>query len=105
MSGPRRLELYQKIRSGISASERSPIRGRDEHNDGPQPSTQPCRRILTPTQAAELLGIDDKTVTRWARNAYLPAHPMGEGKKKYWRFFEDELIGWLMSQNCTERAA
>jgi hypothetical protein len=23
---------------------------------------------------------------------------MGEGKKKYWRFFEEEIIDWLIGQ-------
>ena len=46
------------------------------------------RRILTPQIAAAVLGCDDKTITRWARMGYLPAHPIGQGKKKYWRFFE-----------------
>lgn len=75
---------------------------RDGHENSPRSfATQERRerRILTPIQAAELLGCDDKTITRWARKGYLPAHPMGEGKKKkYWRFFEDELIEWLMRQ-------
>ena len=60
---------------------------------------------MTPLQAAAYLGLDDKTVTRWARNGYLPAHPMGQGKKRYWRFFEDELLEWLTSQSGEERAA
>lgn len=55
-------------------------------------------RILTPVQAAELLCCDDKTITRWARQGYIPAHPVGQLKKKYWRFFEDELVAWLMDQ-------
>lgn len=60
---------------------------------------------MTPQQAAAFLGLDDKTITRWARNGYLPAHPMGQGKKKYWRFFEHELLEWLTSQSDVERAA
>jgi excisionase family DNA binding protein len=56
------------------------------------------RKILTAEQAAELIGMDPKTVTRWARAAYIPAHPLGEGKRRFWRFFEDELIHWLERQ-------
>lgn len=68
--------------------ENSPSRAADKRN----------RRVIAPLQAAELLGLDDKTITRWARKGYLPAHPMGEGKKKYWRFFEDEIFDWLNGQ-------
>ena len=62
-------------------------------------------RPLTPQQAAEFLGLDDKTITRWARKGYLPAHPMGQGKKKYWRFFEDQLVDWLLNQSDMAVAA
>ena len=60
---------------------------------------------MTPQQAASFLGLDDKTITRWARKRYLPAHPMGEGKKKYWRFFEHELLTWLLGQSDVAMAA
>ena len=39
---------------------------------------------LTPAGAAKYLGLDVKTITRWARQGYLPAHPLGEGKRKFW---------------------
>ena len=60
---------------------------------------------MTPRQAADFLGLDVKTITRWARQGYLPAHPMGLGKKKYWRFFEDELVDWLLNQSDVAVAA
>lgn len=55
-------------------------------------------RPMDPREAAEYLRLDEKTVTRWARKGYLPAHPLGEGKRKFWRFFEHELVDWLNSQ-------
>lgn len=58
------------------------------------PTTQP----LTPSAAAEYLGLDVKTVTRWARQGYLPAHPLGEGKRKFWRFLVSELSDWLAAK-------
>jgi excisionase family DNA binding protein len=69
-----------------------------------QLQSQPTRP-MTPQQAAAFLGLDDKTITRWARKKYLPAHPMGEGKKKYWRFFEHELLAWLLGQSDEAVAA
>jgi excisionase family DNA binding protein len=53
---------------------------------------------MTPRKAAEYLGLDEKTVTRWARCGYLPAHPLGEGKRKFWRFLEPELEEWLAAK-------
>jgi hypothetical protein len=26
---------------------------------------------------------------------YIPAHPFGECKRRIWRFFESELLGWV----------
>ena len=39
------------------------------------------------------------TITRWARQGYLPAHPLGEGKRKFWRFIESELSEWLEAKS------
>ena len=60
---------------------------------------------MTPTGAAAFLGLDDKTIIRWAGKGYLPGHPMGEGKRKFWRFFESGLREWLSTKNNTGIAA
>ena len=60
----------------------------------PRPSNKP----LTPREAAEFLGLDVKTITRWARQGYLPAHPLGEGRRKFWRFLEAELTDWMAAK-------
>jgi excisionase family DNA binding protein len=73
----------------------SPItNGMTETDERPSALSRP----MTPRSAAEYLGLDEKTVTRWARCGYLPAHPLGEGKRKFWRFLEPELEEWLMSK-------
>ena len=60
--------------------------------------------ILTPLSAAEYLGLDVRTVTRWARKGYLPAHPLGPGKKKSWRFFVSELVAWVEDKTNSGRS-
>lgn len=55
-------------------------------------------RPLDPEEAAEYLRLDKRTVTEWARKGYIPAHPLGEGRRKFWRFFEHELETWLSTQ-------
>ena len=64
-------------------------------------TTQP----MTPVATAEYLGLDVKTVTRWAREGYLPGHPMGQGKRKFWRFLEPELAAWLTARTNQREAA
>lgn len=55
-------------------------------------------------EAAEYLRLRPRLVQEWARKGYLPAHPLGEGERKIWRFFEKELADWLHSKtNCAGR--
>jgi integrase len=62
--------------------------------------TQPLHsRLMDAKETAEYLKLDDKTVSRWARKAYIPAHPLGDGKRKFWRFYEHELSAWLSAQS------
>lgn len=57
------------------------------------------RKFLTPGQAAEYLGgLNSRTVTRWAREGYLPSYPIGEGKRRLWRFLEGDLGKWMLSR-------
>jgi len=56
-------------------------------------------RFLTPSEAAEFLGgLHSRTVTRWAREGYLPSYPIGEGKRRLWRFLESDLERWMLSR-------
>lgn len=56
-------------------------------------------RFLTPEEAAAYLGgLNSRTVTRWAREGYLPAYPLGEGKRRLWRFLECDLDAWMRAR-------
>jgi excisionase family DNA binding protein len=56
-------------------------------------------RFLTPVEAARYLGgINARTLTRWAREGYLPAIPMGEGKRRIWRFLARDLDTWMRAR-------
>jgi excisionase family DNA binding protein len=55
--------------------------------------------FLDPEEAAEFLGgLNSRTVTRWALEGYLPAFPVGEGKRRLWRFRERDLEAWMLSR-------
>jgi excisionase family DNA binding protein len=65
--------------------------GMNDHNN--------TRRFLTSDEAADYLGgLNSRTVTRWAREGYLPAIPVGEGKRRLWRFLESDLELWMVSR-------
>lgn len=56
-------------------------------------------KFLTAEEAAEYLGgLNSRTVTRWAREGYLPAYPIGEGKRRLWRFLECDLDEWMRAR-------
>ena len=56
-------------------------------------------RFLTPLEAACYLGgLNTRTLTRWAREGYLPAFPVGEGKRRLWRFLESDLEKWMLAR-------
>ena len=71
----------------------------------PQPAKQSVsgpaspKLLLTPVEAALVLHMDHRTLIRWARAGYVPAHPLGEGRRRMWRFFEHELLAWVESQS------
>ncbi len=55
-------------------------------------------RFLTEEAAEYLGGLNSRTVTRWAREGYLPSYPIGEGKRRLWRFLESDLEDWMLSR-------
>jgi excisionase family DNA binding protein len=62
-------------------------------------------RPMDPTEAALYLSLDEKTVNRWARQGYIPAHPLGQGKRRFWRFYKHEIDAWLSGQTNGALAA
>jgi excisionase family DNA binding protein len=55
--------------------------------------------FLTPEQAANFLGgMNPRTLTRWAREGLIPAYPMGEGKRRLWRFRREDLQEWMLAR-------
>jgi excisionase family DNA binding protein len=49
-------------------------------------------------EAAKFLGINRRTVLQMAREGIIPAHPLGDGKRKLWRFLLSELDEWMRSR-------
>ena len=52
---------------------------------------------VSPQEAARFLNMHFKTVLRKARSGALPAHPVGNNRKR-WHFYLSELDDWLRSQ-------
>jgi excisionase family DNA binding protein len=63
-------------------------------------SSQSTEPFLSPDEAAAFLGgMNPHTITRWAREGQIPAYPMGEGKRRLWRFRASDLTKWMISRS------
>ena len=49
-------------------------------------------------EAANFLRLNPRTVQRCAREGTIPAHPLGNGTRKTWRFLLSELDEWMRSR-------
>jgi predicted site-specific integrase-resolvase len=59
--------------------------------------------LLDAEEAAQILRMDRRTLICWARLGYVPAHPLGEGKRKLWRFLEHELLEWVEAREAEKK--
>lgn len=46
-------------------------------------------------EAAKFLGIHRRTALQMARDGIIPAHPLGDGRRRLWRFLLSELDEWM----------
>lgn len=54
--------------------------------------------FVDPTVAAEFLSITRKYLLKLSRDGVVPAHPLGIGSRKQWRYRISELAEWGLSQ-------
>lgn len=64
-------------------------------------ATQQNAAQLDAVEAAKIVGMNSRTLVLWARRGYVPAHPLGEGKRRIWRFFKNQLLEWVEKQTNT----
>jgi excisionase family DNA binding protein len=64
----------------------------------PSSSYIPSRYLNASEVAVYLGGVNVRTVNRWARLKYLPAYPLGEGKRVLWRFLQSDLDEWMAAR-------
>jgi len=67
-------------------------------NLNPTPLVMGLEFFVDADEAARFLKINRRTLLHWARQGVLPAHPLGRGSRKTWRFLVSELGDWLRAQ-------
>jgi Helix-turn-helix domain len=63
--------------------------------------------FLTAEEAAIFLArVNPRTLTRWARTGLIPTYPLGEGRRRLWRFRRADLLRWMQSRcSCPDQLA
>ncbi|MGA3133774.1 MAG: helix-turn-helix domain-containing protein [Terracidiphilus sp.] len=67
------------------------------------PSNSRRMKILDASEAAAILRMDSRTLICWARLGHIPAHPLGEGKRRLWRFIEEEILDWFEQRTQVQK--
>jgi len=58
----------------------------------------PSEPYIEAGRAAAYLSMSRKTLLKKARSGRLPGHPIGDGRKKMWRFRISELDRWMQTE-------
>lgn len=61
-------------------------------------AVQPSEPYIEAGRAAAYLSMSRKTLLKKARSGRLPGHPIGDGRKKMWRFRISELDRWMQTE-------
>ena len=64
----------------------------------PTPPHDVSEFFVDADEAARFLKINRRTLLHWSRERVLPAHPLGDGRRKTWRFLMSELSAWLRAR-------
>lgn len=62
----------------------------------PQPSVP--EHYVSADEAALFLALHRRTVLKLARMGAIPAHPLGDGPRRIWRFLLSELDSWMRNR-------
>lgn len=60
---------------------------------------QPFERFVDADRAAQFLSLSRKHILKLAIRGLIPAHPIGLGQRKTWRFLLSEVREWMVSNN------
>jgi excisionase family DNA binding protein len=68
-----------------------------------RPQVQVAEHYVGAAEAAKFLSITRRTLLQMARDGVVPAHPLGNGPRRLWRFLLAELDWWMrdhIQSNC-----
>jgi len=59
------------------------------------PQSRAAEHYVAAAEAAKFLSIHPRTLAQMARQGDIPAHPLGNGQRRLWRFLLSELDVWM----------
>jgi excisionase family DNA binding protein len=74
----------------------------NEREVGAAPAQTTFEYFVDASEIALMLGLDEKTIQRKAREGTIPAYQYGEGPRKTWRFLPSEVHEWMRSRVHSE---
>ncbi len=65
-------------------------------------STTAIEYFVDAFEIAVMIDLHPRTVQQMARDGLIPAYPLGEGKRKTWRFLPSEIHEWMQRRVNSE---
>jgi len=94
-AAPNQIEVQPNAKKGVVQLEAIIVVGREASAAG---ASTPVEYFVDDTEIARMLGIHHRTVQQMARDGVIPAYPLGEGRRKTWRFLRPEIHEWMQSR-------
>jgi hypothetical protein len=69
-----------------------------------EPTTDKFEHFVDAAKAAEFLSLSRKHVLRLSLLGVIPAHPLGLGTRKTWRYLLSELRAYVLAQGTSDVA-
>lgn len=70
----------------------------DSSANAPVPQLGVPEHYVSADEAALFLALHRRTLLRLARAGAIPAHPLGDGPRRVWRFLLSELDSWMRNR-------
>lgn len=70
----------------------------DSSAPAPAPQLGEPEHYVSADEAALFLALHRRTLLKLARAGAIPAHPLGDGPRRVWRFLLSELDSWMRNR-------
>ncbi len=76
-----------------------------QESPGKEVCGAPLEHFVDAYRAAQFLSLSRKHILKLAIRGEIPAHPLGLGQRKTWRFLLSELRSWVLGDGSSPKAS